>query len=280
MHPRTATSTLTLPGTPFVKWPGGKRWLTPFLLHLLQKRPIRSYFEPFLGGAALFFALRPDRAYLSDINAELINAYVQVRDNHERVAAVLRTLPVTAEDFYKIRARRRRSPILRAVDFLYLNRTAYGGVYRVNRSGMFNVPYGGGERTPRLLHETDLLFRAAAALQPATLDVCDFEASMRRAGDGDVIYCDPTYTVAHNNNGFIRYNERNFSWQDQRRLAETARDVAKVGATVVISNAHHADLIALHRGATCHLVTRRSLLAKQPCHRREVIECVFVYPPQ
>lgn len=265
--------------SPFLKWPGGKRWLTPFLVALLKGQRPNKYFEPFLGGGALFFALRPHRAYLSDINADLINAYVQVRDNHEKLIACLKDIPVTEEIYYTVRARRRHSSLTRAVDFLYLNRTAFGGIYRLNSRGEFNVPYGGGARTPHVLYNTDILANAAALLKHARLTACDFEVAMSHAGRGDVVYCDPTYTVAHDNNGFVRYNERNFSWADQCRLADAARAAARAGATVIISNAHHDDLAALYIDASCHVVTRRSLLAKLPDHRRVVSEYIFVYTP-
>jgi DNA adenine methylase len=265
--------------TPFLKWPGGKRWLTPFLLEMLAGRKVKTYFEPFLGGGALFFALRPKCAYLSDINQNLINTYLQVRDNHRLLISGLRQLPVTKRDYYRIRGRRRHSAIHRAIDFLYLNRTAFAGIYRLNRDGEFNVPYGGGKRTPSQLYETEMLVRAANTLANTTLTACDFEAAMSRAVRGDVIYCDPTYTVTHDNNGFVRYNERNFSWSDQRRLASVARAAAASGVLVIVSNAHHADVAALYADALTYVVRRRSLLAPSPNHRREILESVFVYLP-
>jgi DNA adenine methylase len=267
------------PGAPFLKWPGGKRWLTAQLCELLRGVRITRYFEPFLGGGALFFALRPRRARLSDINSELINTYEQVRDNHDGLVERLRRIPVTAETYYAIRGREGGCAVTRATHFLYLNRTAFAGMYRLNQQGRFNVPYGGGERTPNLLWEKGILAEAARTLRNARLTACDFEVAMRGATAGDVIYCDPTYTVAHDDNGFIRYNERNFSWRDQERLAAAAQMAAKAGAVVIVSNAHHPDVASLHRYATRYPVLRYSSLARSPDKRRAVEEYLFVYGP-
>ncbi len=264
---------------PFLKWPGGKRWLTEYILTILRGKEIKRYFEPFLGGAALYFALRPKRALLSDINVDLINTYTQVRDSHKRVISILKRIPVTAETYYTLRDARSRSLVTRAAHFLFLNRTSFAGIYRLNRSGAFNVPYGGGDRKPNILWDKNILGAASTALQGTTLAACDFESAMLRAKKGDVVYCDPTYTVAHDNNGFVRYNERNFTWSDQERLALAAVRAACAGALVLVSNAHHRDIAELHRGAKLHIVTRKSCLAPAPTYRRSVREYLFVYPP-
>ena len=265
---------------PFLKWPGGKRWLTRYILPILRTEQINRYFEPFLGGAALYFALRPRRAFLSDINAELINTYKQVRDCHEGLISVLKRIPVTAEEYYTVRRTKSRSLVTRAAHFLFLNRTSFAGIYRLNRKGLFNVPYGGGHRKPNTLWEKNILAAASDALQGTELVACDFESAMRHAKQGDVVYCDPTYTVAHDNNGFVRYNECNFSWLDQERLARSAAKAASAGALVLVSNAHHRDIAELHRTAEQHVVSRMSCLAPAPNHRRSVMEYLFVYRPQ
>jgi len=113
---------------------------------------------------------------------------------------------------------------MKAVKFLYLNRTAFAGMYRLNKKGKFNVPFNGGERGTSCLCETPILFDASRSLRHVKLLEADFERVIREAGAGDVVYCDPTYTVAHSNNGFIRYNENNFSWRDQERLIIAAED--------------------------------------------------------
>jgi len=263
---------------PFLKWPGGKRWLVPTLLDLVRRYDCATYREPFLGGGALFFALRPKLAELSDLNPELINTYRQVKYKAATLTAQLRNIPVDYETYNALRSQQGGTAIERGVRFLYLNRTAFSGMYRLNRAGRFNVPFGGGERTTAPLWEADLLRFAARALRTARLEAMDFEIAMSRAVEGDFVYCDPTYSVAHNNNGFVRYNERNFSWEDQKRLARACRNAASRGATVVVSNAHHHEILQLFAPPAYSVVRRISRLCPQREHRRLVEEYLFVYP--
>ena len=265
---------------PLLKWPGGKRWLAPWLAGLVRDSLTGCYFEPFLGGGSLFFCLRPTAAVLSDVNRELIETYAAVRDSYLKVGELLSRMPVSMEDYYAIRGSRPLGQVERAARFLYLNRTAFGGMFRLNRAGGFNVPYGGGERTPEWLCRADVLARVADLLASADLRHADFEPIVSRAGPGDVVYCDPTYTVVHNNNGFIRYNEDNFSWDDQKRLALAARSAQRRGAFVVVSNAYHRAVRQLYPWAECYVLKRRSLVARKPEHRRIVSEYLFVLDPE
>jgi len=267
------------PLTPFIKWPGGKRWAAARIAKLITPRLNGTYFEPFLGSGALFFHIRPKRPVLADINGELISTYKAVRDDPLRVARILRRHAVTSETYYRLRRTEPVTPEARAARFLYLNRTAFGGIYRLNLAGEFNVPYGGGDRTPELLWKTGLLRAASKALRSARLKVSDFEPIVDSAGPGDVVYCDPTYTVAHDNNGFIRYNERNFSWSDQERLAEAAFRAAGRGATVIVTNAHHASIKRLYRGARFETMSRLSAVTPHPKLRRPVEELLIRIDP-
>jgi DNA adenine methylase len=265
---------------PFLKWPGGKRWAAKQVADIAREHLTGRYYEPFLGGGAVFFQLRPKKATLSDINGDLIDVYRAVRTRHRQIVRLLQGLPVSREAYSEIRRWDAEALVERAVRFLYLNRTAFGGMYRLNKEGLFNVPYGGGERTPAILWESRILEDAARSLQGADLRVCDFAASMGRARAGDVVYCDPTYTVAHKNNGFVRYNERNFSWADQKRLAEAATAARARGAVVIISNAHHESIYALFKPRT-KLITleRMSCISTDPAHRRVVNEYLIVLEP-
>lgn len=267
------------PLQPFIKWPGGKRWASAQIAELISDHLSGTYFEPFLGGGAVFFRLRPPKAVLSDVNEELIATYKAVRRDSDVLIQRLRRHKVTAEDYYRTRAREPKEDISRAVRFLYLNRTAFGGVYRVNLQGKFNVPYGGGERTPAILWETDILRHAARALRRIRLRVSDFEPILELAGPGDVAYCDPAYTVAHDNNGFIRYNERNFSWGDQKRLANAATAAARRGAVVIVSNANHSSIRELYPAARFRTLTRVSRVTPRVVFRRPVDELLVVLHP-
>jgi len=260
------------PLVPFLKWPGGKRWAAGRISEIVRHSLRGTYFEPFLGGAAVFFYLRPDLAILSDLNPELVAAYQVVRDLVVEVSRELRKLRVNRRSYYDIRDATPTDPITGAARFLYLNRTGFGGIYRVNGDGKFNVPYGGGGRTPRILTGTSMLADASVALLFARLECSDFEPMLDSAKRGDVVYCDPIYTVTHDNNCFVRYNERNFSWSDQERLAKVARRTAARGVRVVISNAHHHEIRKLYRGLRRLTLVRFSSLSADPSRRRAVKE--------
>jgi DNA adenine methylase len=265
----------------FLKWPGGKRWASELISSIVSRflAPKGTYFEPFLGGGSVFFTLRPTRAVLSDTNSDLIQVFQTIRDFPSPVVKVLRRMQPNEAEYYRIRASRPRSPVGKAAKFLFLNRTAFGGIYRVNKKGEFNVPYNGGDRDASILWKTSVLNEASAQLRGVEIVETDFESMILQAGLGDVIYCDPAYTVAHGNNGFIRYNERNFSWRDQERLVSTARKAVKRGATVIISNAHHRSIQKLYAGWTCLTLARQSRISPNPVHRRNVKESLFVLSP-
>ncbi len=152
-------------------------------------------------------------------------------------------------------------------------------MYRLNRRGEFNVPFGGGERRPDPLWNDDLLVSAARTLSSADLRCADFELILRSARSGDLVFCDPTYTVAHNNNGFVRYNETNFRWVDQVRLASVCSRLRSRGVTVIVSNAFHAEVRSLYPDATVLDVERTSTLCPSPTKRRSTQEFLFVLTP-
>jgi DNA adenine methylase len=261
---------------PFLKWPGGKRWILPHIASLFRDRVFGTYFEPFLGGGAVFFGLAPRQAVLSDINSELITTYCQVRDAPNEVLDRLKDLAVDRATYYRLREWEPRSDLDKAVRFLYLNRTAFAGMYRLNQQGKFNVPFGGGQRTPEPLWRDNLLISASTALRDVTVIQSDFEPVLKRAVAGDLVYCDPTYTVAHNSNGFIRYNERNFSWCDQKRLAKVAADSAKRGVTVLVSNAAQPEIRDLYPNAHVAVLQRKTLLSPRPEKRRSTEEYLLI----
>jgi DNA adenine methylase len=267
----------TAAADPFLKWPGGKRWLVPHLLELIDGCKFKRYFEPFAGGAALFFALRPSAAILSDVNVDLINTYRQVKYHAREIVEHLKRLPIDKATYLRIRADEPSARIDRAVRFLYLNRTALGGIYRLNLQGQFNVPFGGGGRSPSILWEKDLLRHAAQALRRTNLIAGDFQEVLREARAGDLVCCDPTYTVSHSNNGFIRYNESNFRWEDQKRLADLCRELRGRGVTVLVSSAAHHAVAAVFDRCEVHTFSRPSTVCPKPDGRRIVQEHIFLY---
>ena len=264
---------------PFLKWPGGKRWLAPRLAAFIRQRLTGKYFEPFLGSGAIFFALRPQHAMLSDINDDLINVYIQVRNRPETLIKKLKLLTVDRETYYRIRSTQSDCPVECAVRFLYLNRTAFAGMYRLNQRGQFNVPFGGGDRTPKPLWNRNILKIASTALRNRKITAGDFSGAFNAAAPGDVIYCDPTYTVTHNCNGFIRYNEKNFSWEDQERLAHAAFNARAHGVLVIISNAAHESIAKLYSPVTPLVLKRNSLVSPDVTYRTKIQEFLFILDP-
>jgi len=260
---------------PFLRWAGGKRWLVPHLMEILSKKQFNRYLEPFLGGGAVFFGFGFKSAVLSDINNDLINTYIQVRDNPDKLRAKLSIMTADRETYYQIRRARPKEQMDIAARFLYLNRTAFAGIYRVNKNGDFNVPYGGEERTLAPLWNRDLISKASEALQGVSILTQSFEETLSQTHKGDLVYCDPTYTVAHNDNGFRRYNEKIFSWRDQELLAQYAHQAVQKGATVVVSNAYHPDIELLYKGFKAIVVERSSRLCPDIKKRRLTQEYLF-----
>jgi DNA adenine methylase len=244
---------------PPLKWAGGKRWFVARHLDLIPKSFSR-YFEPFFGSGALYFALRPSRAVLSDLNSELMNVYRVIRDQPALLNRYLRSHQKNHSEpyYYKVRGFAPRSAVSAAARTMYLNRTCWNGLYRVNRRGEFNVPIG---TKSAVVLETDDFALLSSQLATATIVDGDFEPVLSQAGRGDFVFVDPPYTVAHNNNGFIKYNERIFSWSDQVRLAACVDAAVKRGAKVLVTNASHASIFELYRGYEVVSVGRAGVIA-------------------
>ena len=261
---------------PFLKWAGGKRWLTPYIREKIGTVTGR-YYEPFLGGGAVFFALRPPQASVSDLNRELVTTYRAVRDHPSQVLDILATYSDDQDCYYQTRDLKPRSDEETAARLIYLNRTCWNGLYRVNRAGRFNVPKGWFDHQVRFRRPSEI--RAASrALKGVDISCKDFETATKDAKKGDIVYCDPPYTTAHNQNGFLRYNQRLFSWADQQRLARTAHDLAEGGCDVVVSNADHKAIRELYRGFVTIRVDRQSAIAGNVRRRGRVAELLFVSP--
>lgn len=265
-----------LPGddgvAPILKWPGGKRLLADHIIALMPLQRER-YIEPFLGGGAVFFRLRPTSAVLGDADPALINCYTQIRDHPSEVLRALARMKNSQAEYYRIRGARPRSGVSRAARLLYLANLSFNGIYRLNFKGEFNVPYG--HRPHRRPVEPTHLRTVSAVLRNATLRCDDFEVTLRKARSGDIVYLDPPYTVAHANNGFIRYNARLFAWSDQQRLAIAAREAACRGAFVVVTNADHVSVRNLYSGFHEVRLERSSTIAAASGKRKVVTESIF-----
>jgi DNA adenine methylase len=260
---------------PFLKWAGGKQWLVPLADALLPPNFKGRYYEPFLGGGAIYFALLPKRACLTDANQELIDAYQALADSPEAVITSLRPLQNTHATYMHMRSRQPRLPHTAAARLIYLNKTAFNGLYRVSRNGDFNVPFGSFQN-PGICNEARLRSVAEAlSMRHVSLRAAAFGDALTRTRRGDLVYLDPPYITGHTNNGFAKYNSRLFSWDDQKDLARLARRMVDRGVHVVGTNADHESIRALYKGFYCYLLRRRSSIAGQSEHRHQVAELLI-----
>lgn len=236
-----------LPG-PVLKWAGGKTQLLDHILHQLPER-IETYYEPFVGGGAVFFALarkgRFGRAVLSDKNPDLVAVYRALQCDVEGVIEALRRYRYSEEEYYRIRAARPRKLATRAARIIYLNKTGYNGLYRVNRSGGFNVPFG-RYVNPKICDE-ERLRAAAEALHDVEIAERDFEQTVAPAKPGDAVYFDPPYVPLSRTANFTAYAREGFGLDEHERLARVFSDVAARGARVVLSNSDTPETRKLFR---------------------------------
>ncbi|GAC1346423.1 MAG: DNA adenine methylase [Myxococcales bacterium] len=232
--------------SPFIKWVGGKTSLLPELLKHVPAR-VRRYHEPFVGGGALFFATAPRRAILSDNNPELVHAYQQVRDDASAVLDELSRHVYERPHFEAVRALEpsRLRPAERAARFIYLNKTCFNGLWRVNRAGRFNVPIG-RYKDPRFCDPGTLL-RASHALQDVEIVHQPFERALALAGAGDFVYLDPPYDPVSPTASFASYTAGGFSWDDQKRLAVACIALNRRGVRFLLSNSATGRIRELYK---------------------------------
>jgi DNA adenine methylase len=231
---------------PFLKWAGGKRQLLPALLRHIPERFPR-YFEPFVGGGALFFSLRPRRAVLADVNERLIRTYKGVRDHVDDVIGLLQGYPHNEKFFYKLREVDIdvRTDAEVAAWFIYLNKTGFNGLYRVNRRNLFNVPFGRYDN-PAICDETTLR-PCSAALAETELLVADFEVVVAKAKRGDFVYFDPPYVPLSATSSFTSYTSGGFGPEGQKRLRDVALKLKKRGTNVLLSNSSAKSVRDLYK---------------------------------
>ena len=260
---------------PFLKWAGGKRQLLNVYGRYFPTRYER-YFEPFLGSGGVFFELRPAHAVLSDIVEELTQTYLVVRDNVESLITSLKQHSNTEQYFYRIRSLdpRSLSPVEQASRFVYLNRTCYNGLFRVNRGGQFNVPFG-RYKNPRIC-DPDGLRAVSLALQDAVIQPGDFEEVLAAANPGDFIYLDPPYNPLSTTSSFTAYSRRGFDGQDQERLAEVCRRLDRRGCLVMLSNSDTSMVQRLYAGLRVIRVDARRAINSRADGRGPISELLVL----
>ena len=238
---------------PILKWAGGKRKLLDRILPLIS--PCNRYIEPFLGGGAVAFALAPARAVLSDCNAELINVYETIRDQPECLLRELQShLQKNSEEhYYSVRSLDRGKDFSllpaakRAARFIYLNKTCFNGLHRVNRKGQNNVPYGRYENPDIVQEQHILALHDYFTRNDVDIRCADFSACMEEAVPSDFVYLDPPY-VPISGNSFTSYACNGFTMEDQQRLADTCTKLNHRGVPFIQSNAYAPAVMALYSG--------------------------------
>lgn len=272
---------------PFIKWVGGKGRLLPQLRPLLPEGAADGvYFEPFLGGGAMFFDLAPKgMSVLSDANEHLVNLYACVRVRVEDVIDRLHALESGGHDratYYQARERFNTvgDPVLRAALFIYLNKTCFNGLYRVNRKGEFNVSHGRHRRGRPTILDEDALRAASCALEKSMFLSVDFEAVMRLAMSDDFVYLDPPYEPASRTANFTSYTAGGFSQDDQRRLRDACVDLDRRGARFMMSNSDVPFVRELYADFRIHEVQARRAINADGSKRGPVGEVVVTnYEP-
>jgi DNA adenine methylase len=266
-HPRARTLRDVSAAAPFIKWVGGKRQLLPTILELVPRSISGTYHEPFIGGGAVFFALfgegRIRRAVLSDVNRDLIDVYTTVRDSPEELIAALREHRNDKAHYYRVRALAvdGLSKVERAARFIFLNRCGYNGLYRVNASGKFNVPFG-RYVNPRIC-DAENLRAASHALQCSEFRCGDFGGAAKARGD-DFVYFDPPYVPLTRTASFTSYASGGFGPAEQVRLRDLARRLKRRGVRVLLSNSSVPAVHELYADG----------FEKRSVHARRLVSCL------
>ena len=228
---------------PFLKWAGGKRQLIPRLKTYIP-RTYGHYYEPFVGAGAMLFFLKPEKSFINDMNAELINCYRVIRDHPEALLALCEQHAQNNSKAYYYDLRRQdrdpqfpnRSPLERAARILYLNKTCFNGLFRVNSQGYFNVPYG--SYTNPTIADPQIIKAVSHFLQTesVTISLGDFEAAVATATSGDFIYFDPPYQPISQTSAFTAYSRQGFGETEQIRLKQLCDRLSDRGCQVLVSN--------------------------------------------
>ena len=262
---------------PFIKWAGGKSQLMP---EIAKRFPpgdnVGRYFEPFLGGAAVFFHLRHPRSFLSDSNHDLVELYQVVQQNVEELIEALKIHKNEREYYYQVRSQNPRelNRVQRAARLIFLNKTCFNGLYRVNSKGQFNVPFG-RYKNPAICDAKGLR-AASAVLQHADISLRDFESVLEQAKPGDFIYFDPPYHPLKKTSNFTSYTTGKFGEEEQRRLAAVYAQLAVRGCFVLLSNSDTPLIRDVYRDFHIHEIQANRAINSKPERRGKITELLII----
>ena len=271
---------MTDPARPFLKWAGGKRSLATEIIALFP-RSIRTYYEPFVGGGATFFTLAAthkkfENAVLNDYNSELMNVYKCVRDFPDELLEQVTRLAVSKDVYMRLREKKPEdfSPVRRAARTLFLNKTCFNGLYRVNKSGIFNVMWG-DYKNPTVA-DPENIRACSEALGHVKILAKDYADAVKSAGPEDVVYFDPPYVEVSRTANFTSYTSSGFSLDAQKKLAECFHDLVLRGVAVVASNSDTPIVRELYDGWELHEVKARRSINSKASARGPVGELIIV----
>ena len=264
---------------PFVKWAGGKRQLLPELLKRIPK--FTTYCEPFVGGGALFFYLQPKKAIINDFNKDLINTYITIQNDVESLIQHLSTYKNDSESYYKIRELdrtplfHRMSATEKASRLIYLNKTCYNGLFRVNSMGEFNSPFG-SYKSPNIVNEPTLraihnYFQNA----DVTFLSGDFEAAVKGLKKGTFVYFDPPYDPVSASSNFTGYTNLGFGKQEQRRLKEVCDELNAKGIKFLLSNSATDFILDLYKEYNIEKISAKRVINSNANNRGNVDEVLI-----
>lgn len=264
---------------PFLKWAGGKTSIKHHILDLIPGG-IQRYIEPFLGGGAIFFSLNPQSAILSDVNAELINTYKIIKEDPLNLIRKLKGLKIDKENFYQIRALDRSLSYLtsnatdQAARLVYLNKTCFNGLYRVNSKGQFNTPYG-DYKNPSLFDRENLL-ACSEALQTADIRNCSYLELEEGLNEGDFLYLDPPYLPISDTSNFTSYSASSFTLKDHEELAGFCHRISERGIRFLLSNSASEKSRELYQDFQVKEIKARRSINSDASKRQGVTE-LLVY---
>lgn len=266
---------------PFTKWTGGKRQLLPVIKSLMPDN-YNSYFEPFIGGGALFFDLSPDKAVINDFNNELMNCYQQIKKHPQKLIELLTKHQENNSKEYYLELRavdrdnriNKMTDVERAARIMYMLRVNFNGLYRVNSKNQFNVPYG-RYKNPKIV-DSELILSISTYLNSNDIRILngDFEEAVKSVLAGDFIYFDPPYIPLSETSAFTSYTHEGFSYEEQVRLRDVFRKLDKKGAYVMLSNSSSPLVEELYKGFNIHKVEATRTNGAKASSRGKISEII------
>jgi DNA adenine methylase len=263
---------------PFLKWAGGKTQLLPELLKRVPKTCDR-YVEPFVGSAALFFALQPQKAVISDVNPDLVNVYTVIQSNVDSLIQDLKQHRYEKTYFYDLRNIDRTSayqnwtPVRKASRLIYLNKTCFNGLYRVNSQGHFNTPFG-SYKHPTIVDEQNLR-ACSAALQHIEIRLDSFESVLQNTAPNDFIYFDPPYAPLSDTANFTGYSRDGFGVEMQIRLRDVCVELHTKGIKFMASNSSAPFILDLYQAFNIHFVDAARAINSKGDRRGKIKEVII-----